>query len=306
MKHKLGSRWLLFLGLSLASCSVFAISYQLPSNQDDLVGQVQYISTTGGDNAVSITRKYDLGYNALESANPELNMNRSFPQGLSLLVPTQFLLPSETREGIVVNLPEMRMYYFTQGKVYTYPIGIGKVGKTIPIINTLISKKKVNPNWIPPEDIREWNIAYNHLVLPAVMPAGPDNPLGKYAIYLRLPTYLIHSTIFPESIGKRASFGCIRMYVSDIEKFFPSVKRGVPVFIINDPVKIGWAQNHLYLESHEPLEEHTTEFDATLPGVIHLVSAVANKNTLVDWQEVAYINAEHDGIPHDIGIKLNA
>src|SRR5437016_9011944 len=113
-----------------------------------------------------------------------------------------------------------------------------------------------NPTWVPTDDIRQFNLAQG-IILPQVMPPGPDNPLGPYAIYMSIPTFLIHSTIFPESVGKRASFGCLRMYESDIKQFFPIVKKGVPVVIINSPLKVNWQQDKLYMEAYPTLEEHS-------------------------------------------------
>jgi L,D-transpeptidase ErfK/SrfK len=200
----------------------------------------------------------------------------------------------------------MRMYYYLPGtdKVLTYPVGIGKIGKTIPITRTMITRKVKDPVWIPPQDIREFNLEQG-IVLPRVMPAGPDNPLGPYAIYMRIPTYLIHSTIFPESVGKRASFGCLRMYESDIQEFFPSIEKGVPVVIINSPVKVGWQEDRLYAETHQPLEEHSGAYDASLPGMVHMIaSATQNTDTLVDWQMVYYLARERDGIPHEVGQQI--
>src|SRR5690242_20943121 len=101
------------------------------------------------------------------------------------------------------------------------------------------------------------------------MPAGPDNPLGPYAIYMSIPTYLIHSTIFPESIGKRASFGCIRMFESDIESFFPNIEKNIPVYILNDPIKLGFEQETIYVEVHQALEEHRKAASVTLPATVH-------------------------------------
>ena len=218
----------------------------------------------------------------------------------------QHLLPNQPRQGIIVNLPEMRMYYFPTGsnQVFTYPIGIGKMGKMIPIINTAITRKAKDPAWIPPDDIREFNMEQG-VVLPRVMPPGPDNPLGPYAIYMRVPTYLFHSTIFPESIGKRASFGCIRMYESDIKDFFPSVSGGIPVAIINSPVKVGWQNDRLFIEAHVPLEENGDAFDTSLPGIVHIINTQAkNHPALIDWQMVSYVNKERDGMPHEVGMII--
>lgn len=289
------------------STSVFATAYTIPPANESLIGQLQYSTANADDNVLSIQKRYDVGYNAIEHVNPHLDPSKTFPSGATVVVPTQHLLPNQPREGIVINLPEMRMYYYPAGthEVLTYPIGIGKIGKTIPITKTAITRKVENPIWIPPADIREYNLKQG-IVLPSVMPAGPDNPLGPYAIYMGVPTYLIHSTIFPESVGKRASFGCIRMYESDIKDFFPSVKGGIPVAIINSPVKTGWQDNRLYIEAHDPLVEHDHEYESSLSGMVHMVySASENQPTLVNWQLISYLAQERDGIPHEVGTRIN-
>jgi len=199
------------------------------------------------------------------------------------------------------------MYYYPKNtdEVITYPIGIGKIGKTIPIKKAKVTRKKKDPYWIPPQDIREFNLEQG-IVLPRIMPPGPDNPLGPYAIYMSIPTYLFHSTIFPNSVGTRASFGCIRMYETDIEDFFPAVKPGIPISIINSPFKAGWEENYLYAEAHEPLEEHEHDYDASLAGMVSIISnQIKEEDTLVDWQLVSYLVKEKDGIPHPIGMRIS-
>lgn len=304
MKAKLGTAVsAVFL---LASTHALAASYPVPPDNQSIIGQVQYSSAGFGDSIVKMSQRYDVGYNSMEKANPHINIVKGLNYGSTVKLPTQHLLPNQPREGIVVNLPEMRMYYYIPGteRVVTYPIGIGRIGKTIPIATATITKKIKDPSWVPTPDIREFNLAQG-IVLPQVMPAGPDNPLGPYAIYMSVPTYLIHSTIFPESIGKRASFGCLRMYESDIKDFFPSITPGIPVVIINSPIKVAWQKNHLFMEAHSSLEEHTGSFDATLPGTVTQIhNLTKNQDTLVDWQAVSFIEKERDGLPHEIGVKL--
>ena len=302
MKRKIGT--VVSAIFLLVSSHAFATVYNIPPANESLIGSVQNSNVGYNETAVAIAQRYDIGYNAIENANPHINLTKGFPSGAPLQIPTQHLLPNQPRQGIVINLPEMRMYYYVNGEVRTYPIGIGKLGKTIPITKTAITRKTKDPVWIPPQDIREFNLEQG-IVLPRIMPAGPDNPLGQYAIYMRVPTYLIHSSPFTESIGKRASFGCIRMFESDIQDFFPSIQGGIPVAIINTPVKVGWEDNRLYIEAHHPLQEHSGAFDASLPGMIHMISNYsATQPTLVDWQMVTYIAEERDGIPHDIGMRL--
>jgi L,D-transpeptidase ErfK/SrfK len=307
MKAKL--KKVLSAALLFTSTQLLAATFQIPPTNESLIGQVQYALSGSGDSATTIAQRYNLGFNAIKKANPHLNMERMLPPGASLILPTQHLLPDQEREGIVINLPEMRMYYYLpkHNQVLTYPIGIGKVGKNIPIEKTSITRKAKDPVWIPPDDIREFNLETNGIVLPQVMPPGPDNPLGPYAIYMTIPTYLIHSTIFPESIGKRASFGCIRMYESDIKQFFPIVEKNIPVVIINSPIKVGWQKNRLYMEAYAPLEEHQKALDASLPGMVKMINHVTkNQDILIDWQAVSFIAHERDGIPHDIGIKITS
>lgn len=290
--------------LLVISSHTFAAKYAEPENGQDIIGEIQYTPATGNKPSM-IAQSYDVGFNAIQNANPQVNISKDHPSNVALQIPTKHLLPNLPHRGIIVNLPEMRLYYYPgTGQVLTYPIGIGKIGKTIPITNTVITRKAENPTWIPPDDIREFNLEQG-IVLPKIMPPGPDNPLGTYAIYMRLPTYLIHSTIFPQSVGKRASFGCIRMYESDIKDFFPLIKPGIPVAIINAPVKLGWQNDKLYMEVHEPLEEHDEEYDASLPGMVHLIqSAAGDQPVLIDWQLLSYLAKDRDGIPHEIGRRL--
>src|SRR5437868_5776292 len=226
--------------LILTSANTFSATFPIPPANEALIGKIEYKNVTAEDSLVKLQQRYDIGYNAIEKANPQLNLAKSI-DGNTIKLPTQHLLPNMLREGIIVNLPEMRMYYFIPGtnKVATYPIGIGRIGKTIPLATAIITKKIENPSWVPTPDIREFNLTQG-VVLPQIMPPGPDNPLGPYAIYMSVPTFLIHSTIFPESVGKRASFGCIRMYESDIKDFFPSITSGIAVSIMNSPIKVAW------------------------------------------------------------------
>lgn len=292
--------------ITVSACS-FANNYSLPTNDNSLIGKTQFALSAPNDTVTTIAKQYNIGFNAIKSANPELELGRGFETGTIVTIPNQHLLPNNTRSGIVINLPEMRMYYFPndgKNEVSTYPIGIGKIGNTIPVKNTIITHKKENPVWIPTENIRKFNLEQG-IVLPKVMEAGPENPLGHYAIYTGIATYLIHSTIFPESVGKRASFGCIRMYESDIEEFFHTISNKVPVYILNKPIKIGFSGDKLYMESHTPLEENKKDYDATIAGAVKQITDLTkNKDFLIDWQLVSYLNKDKDGMPHEIGFEI--
>ncbi|OGT55263.1 MAG: hypothetical protein A3F43_03325 [Gammaproteobacteria bacterium RIFCSPHIGHO2_12_FULL_42_10] len=300
-------KWFIFNIILLALPSLlWANVYKQPPSDQSLIGDVQYITTQPNDKIFSIQQHFDVGYNAMKAANPHLDLLAPMLPNTTIVIPMQHLLPSEPRNGIVINLPEMRIYYYLSetNDVLTYPVGIGKIGNMIPITKTVIKRKTENPSWIPTAQIREFNLK-NGITLPTVMPAGPDNPLGPYAIYTGIPTYLMHSTIYPDSIGTRASFGCIRMYLSDIEELFQEVSPGTPLSIIDMPVKIGFQENRLYMEAYPPLEEHRHGYGASLPSIVYLIENNTRKSpVLVDWQLVSFLNEERDGMPHEIGTKL--
>ncbi|MEO8401995.1 MAG: L,D-transpeptidase family protein [Gammaproteobacteria bacterium] len=299
---------LLALALCFPLSNAYARNFSLPSGNESLIGDVQYTTSNYGDTPTTIAQRYNIGLNAVVAANSGLTETTVMQAGRPLKVSTQFLLPPLPRHGIVINLPEMRLYYYPEGsnQVMTFPIGIGRIGKTIPIQNTAITRKVTNPIWIPPADIRQFNQEQG-IELPTIMKAGPDNPLGPYAIYLRIPTYLIHSTIFPESIGRRASFGCIRMNEGDIKQFYPIVTPGTQVAIVDMPNKIAWSGDELFLEAHQPLSERSMADYATISGIVKTIESEMPKNqvTLVNWQLVAYLAEDPDGIPHDIGVRVN-
>lgn len=289
-----------FLNLAQAS------TYALPASSDSVIGQVQYMPAVYNENVGDITSRFDLGFNEVADSNPQIDPGRGFSTGVTLKLPLEYILPPLPREGIIVNLSEMRLYYFlpASGIVKTYPVGIGKIGKTIPLTRTFVTKKVLNPTWTPTENIRAFNREQG-VILPSSIPPGPDNPLGPYAIYLGIPEYRIHSTLYPESIGKRASFGCIRMIERDIKDFFPIVTAKTPVMIVDIPTKIGWHGNALFLEAHRPLEERPSS-SSSYEGMVNLIQAsTQGEPVLIDWQGVDYIAKIHDGVPHEIGIRIH-
>jgi L,D-transpeptidase ErfK/SrfK len=307
MKTKHLARALSAVGLLFFAITqpALAETFPLPAAENNIVGEPLSTSAQAGDTLITIAQRFDVGLNAISAANPDMATTAQLPPGTHVNVPGAHLLPPLAHKGIVINLPEMRMYYYTaEGVVRTYPIGIGRVGKTIPIKRTAVVRKAENPVWIPPEDIRAFNLEQG-VVLPRIMPSGPDNPLGPMAIYLQIPTYLIHSTIYPDSVGRRASFGCIRMHESDIKDFFPLVTAGTTVTIVDMPTKIGWQGNNLYLETYIPLEEHSSEYYASYKGMVDAIQSASGSNTVfVDWQAVSDLADARDGTPHNIGFKI--
>jgi L,D-transpeptidase ErfK/SrfK len=247
----------------LLSTSVFAATFDLPSEHFDVIGAITTVNATYEDTLLDIARRKSIGQDQMERANP--GVDRWLPgEGTPVVVPSHYILPRAPREGLVLNLPEMRMYYFPPRKpgqpaqVQTYPIGIGRMDWATPLGTTKITGKIKDPTWTPPESIRIEHAAKGD-PLPRVVPAGPDNPLGRYAMRLSIPGYLIHSTNKPLGVGMRVSHGCIRMLPDDIERLFPQLPVGTPVNIVNQPVKAGWHGGKLYIEVHPPLEEYPND-----------------------------------------------
>lgn len=249
-----------------------------------------------------IARRHGLGYWEILYANR--GVDTWIPgEGTEILLPTRFILPPVPREGIVLNIPEMRLYYFPKpGKdenpvVITYPISIGRMDWQTPIGLTRIASKVRNPAWYPPASIRDEH-AEDGRPLPKVVPPGPNNPLGAYALALALPGYLIHGTNKPIGVGMRVTHGCIRLYPEDIEVMFGDVPVNTQVRIINQPYKIGWIADTLYLEVHPPLEEDEEMIARDMTAVTEiLVAATKGRIVPVDWGEVRSIFEAATGIP---------
>jgi len=243
-----------------------AARYAMPAPGDDLIGQPQLVRASRSETLLDIARAYDVGQEAILRANPEVD--RWLPkEGDPVWIPTQFILPEVKREGLVLNLPEMRIYHFhhvgsdNAPVVDTYPASIGRMDWQTPLGETRVVSKQRDPAWYPPESLKQEAAAKGEPV-PDVVPPGPDNPLGQYALRLGVPGYLIHGTNKPYGVGMRVSHGCVRLLPEDIEQLFSQLPVGTPVQIINQPVKTGWLDGVLYLEVHPPLEEdHTARAD---------------------------------------------
>lgn len=229
----------LFLGLFGAFVieSTKASTFRLPE-QGDLVGSIQIVVMKSGESLLQIAQRYDIGVAEISKANPKLKLWSRYKQHRQVVIPSQYVLPSGPRTGIVLNLAEMRIYYFhpDEPKVSTYPVGIGKQGWSTPQGSTEIKAKEKNPAWRPPSSIHR-EAARRGQMLPLIVPPGPHNPLGRYAMRLGISGILIHGTTQPSSIGLCSSHGCIRMYPKNIEQLFQQVSIGTSVRIVNEPKK---------------------------------------------------------------------
>jgi len=269
----------------------------------DLVGSVETVMARYEDTLIDIARRHGLGYQAIRNANP--GVDAWIPgEGTEVLLPRSHLLPRGHRSGIVINLPEMRLYDYTAGndQVMTYPISIGRMDWSTPLGSLSVIQKTEQPTWTPPRSIREAYAARGES-LPAVVPPGPDNPLGEFAMRLSNPNYLIHGTNWPEGIGMRATHGCIRLAPTDIEHLFSRIPVGTPVHIVNEPVKAGWEGDRLYLEAHPVLEELQEPNNLT-PAVRAVIRATGARPAQVDWADVTRIANARTGIPEVVGSAL--
>ena len=226
---------------------------------DDVVGFAQVTRTSAEDTLSDIARRFNVGYEEIIRANP--GVDPWLPGAdREIVVPTQFILPDAPREGLVINLPALRVYYFPKAKegepqkVITHPIGIGKVGWQTPEGSTKVVSKRKNPIWTPPASVREEH-RKNGDPLPRQVPPGPDNPLGAFAMNLGWPTYLVHGTNKPYGVGMRSSHGCIRFYPEDIAILFDQIPVGTPVHVVNQPLLVGWHDGAIYVQALPVLED---------------------------------------------------
>lgn len=277
--------------------SAFALGFPITPGQD-VVGRLSAIETRYEDTFSDIARMFDVGYREMIAANP--TVDAWLPgNGKEVIIPSRFILPPGPREGIVINLAELRLYYYPKGenRVITYPLGIGREGWSTPVGEAKIIRKKEFPTWTPPESIRQEALEEGE-ILPAKVGPGPENPLGDYAMYLTMPGYLMHGTNKPYGVGMRVSHGCIRLYPEDIANLFPQVPVGTKVRIINQPFKAGWLGGKLYVEVHPPLVEQKQQgsFNFT-PLSQAIVQALGPRNVRIDWEKAKKIALEHSGIP---------
>lgn len=264
---------------------------------EDIIGRLRYVRLERGDTLPDIARHYGLGLNGLTAANPGVDI--WLPEdGKRLTLPHFFILPDAPRKGIVINLATMRLFAFTGTgdalTVATYPVGVGTEDRPSPTGQMRVERKAYRPSWYVPTSIAKAHLKKGD-VLPAVVPPGPDNPLGEYALYLSAPSYLIHGTNKPASIGLRASNGCFRLYPEDVKRLYGITPAKTPVNIINQPYLVGLRDGVLYLEAHGSADELD---QGELDKVYRKLKAVETASGRpLDWNKVKRVLAEAHGIP---------
>ncbi len=265
-----------------------------------LVGRISIHFVTAGETLLDLARDNGLGILEVMAANP--GVDPWVPkEGTLILLPKSRILPDAPERGIVINLAERRLYFFgdSESEVQSWPIGIGRLGFTTPLGQTKIVKKTIDPIWYPTAETRAEDPS-----LPTAVPPGPENPMGKFALYLGWPQYAIHGTNRPWGIGRRVSRGCIRLYPEDIEMLFQLAEVGTEVTVVDQIAKLAWDNNRLYLEvhpSHLQLDnlEETGYFDAKpIEGLLEWIQeAVGDHADRLDLAAIARAELERRGVP---------
>jgi L,D-transpeptidase ErfK/SrfK len=329
--------WLVALSICAAGCSLFRPSppppapaaapaapaapvlpkptathrFELTPEDGDLVGYVQKVTVGKDDTLPDIARRFDVGYEEMLLANP--GVDPWLPGvGREVVVPTAFVLPAAPHEGVVVNVAAMRIFYYPPHKkgepqvVYTHPIGIGRVGWKTPEGTTRIVAREKDPVWVVPESVRKEH-AEDGDILPAVVKAGPDNPLGEYAFRLSWPSYLIHGTNKPYGVGMRSSHGCMRLYPEDIAVFYDLIPIGTKVTVVNQPYAFGWRDGTLYMQAYAVMEDDSRDWDKNRKRLLanlmnpkqrqKIGQRIEGADNAVDWQRVGDLAHTPRAIP---------
>ncbi|MBM4191823.1 MAG: L,D-transpeptidase [Gammaproteobacteria bacterium] len=288
-----------------------AVEYELRGDGADIFGKLERIHARHEDTLIEIARRYSLGYEELIRVNK--GVDPWLPgEGTQIVIPGQRLLPTSNREGILVNLPEHRMYFFPPAKtgepskIMTFPVSVGKMDWQTPLGTTTVVSKQKDPAWYPPASVRAEHEARGD-PLPFVVPPGPKNPLGRHALRLNIPggAYLIHGTNNPDAIGMAVTHGCLRMYPEDVAVLFDAVKVGTKVNLINEPLKMTRVAGEVWIEVHPPIDAEGQTSTVKLEDFeSHLDALLGEAEFAVNWDIAIEALRDASGIPVIIGIEL--
>ena len=299
---------LAFAGADRARATVYTLSSPTAS----VVGEDQTVVTVYEDTLYDLARKFSLGSEELIRVNP--GVDPWIPgAGKTIIVPGTHILPPGPREGIVVNLPEHRLYYYPKPKrggpiqVITYPVSIGKMDWRTPLGITHVIGKQKNPIWYPPASVRKEHAEAGD-PLPPFVPSGPDNPLGLFAMRLAAGngTYLIHGTNNPIAVGLAVTHGCIRMYPDDVAALFPLIAVGTQVRLINEPIKVAWVNGELLLEAHPPVDAQGQSFEPNIDQFAEMLRAAVSDTTVAShWDYAREVLQKADGVIATVGLEAD-
>lgn len=299
-------RFILCGGLLLDTTCAFSAEFPLPPAGSNMVGQLQVVLARHQDTLLDIARHYDVGYNEIRAANP--GVDPWLPgAGTRVLVPTEYVLPPKPWQGIIINIPARRLFYFPadQKVVYTFPVGIFRPNWPDPVGSTKIIAKVKNPTWTVPKNIQEEHAKAGEPI-PAFFPAGPDNPMGELALETGWSQIFIHGTNKPWGVGMRVSHGCFHVYPENEVQLFKMVKVGTPVRTIDQPYVVGSNGNgNLYLQSFEPVEAYHKGGNNQQRAVdaITAFSSSQHQGWTINWQRVINLVQKPNTVP--VAININ-
>lgn len=298
-------------GCLAAAAPASATVYELREDGGGVFGTVERVQTRYEDTLIELARRFSLGYEELTRVNA--GVDPWLPgEGTQIVIPGQRLLPPGPRQGVVVNLPEHRLYFYPRAKkgskptVMTFPVSVGKMDWRTPIGVTRIVDKRKNPSWTPPESVRQEHAARGD-PLPKVVGPGPDNPLGAHAMRLAIPggSYLIHGTNNPDAVGMAVTHGCLRMYPEDVANLFDAVSVGTPVALINEPIKIARVDGEVWLEVHPPVNAEGEVVEPDLEAFEkRLDELLGPTQTAIHWDLALQALHAASGIPVVIGLEI--
>ncbi|MGH7932884.1 MAG: L,D-transpeptidase family protein [Candidatus Binataceae bacterium] len=286
-------------------------AYPLPHGHDDIIGSDTTYTIQSGDTLLDVARWFGLSAKEISEANGGIDWWTP-PAGKTIILPSEHILPDAPHVGLVLNVPEMRLYYYypspterrRHGKlfpvsnahaavVYTFPVGLGRFDWKTPLGKFYVTAKVKNPTWVVPQDIYEEHLERDGEAEHVVYGDDPDNPLGHYKLDLSIPEYGIHGTNVPWGVGMEVSHGCIRLYPEDIDRLFHKVKAGTPGLIVYQPIKFGWRGNSLYVEVHKDLY-------GKYPGLWNLAVHEINRRGLrddIDMHKLQVAVEKKTGVP---------
>lgn len=285
-----------------------AATFLLPTDGSTVIGEVKVVQPTGGNTLLDVARHFDVGYEEIVAANPEVSVWTP-AEGARVVVPTQFILPRPPWRGIVINIPQRRLYYFPAAakgqprKVITYPISIAREGWSTPLGETRIVGKYKNPSWFVPKSIQAEHLRDDGVEMPEYFPPGPNNPMGMLAMRTGFPGIYIHGTNRPWGVGMRTSHGCIHLYPEDAAEIFPGLSVGTPVRVINEPLVTGNDRGRLVMASFEPVDEYPRRHVEPVFKVTEALQAFLPANKvlgglgLIDWSRVDRLVNQPQPVP---------
>lgn len=287
--------------------SAQAATFTLPADGGTMVGRVQVVTGIGKNTLLDIMRHFDLGYEEIVAANPNVSVWGP-EQNQRIVASTEFILPPKPWEGIVINVPQRRLYYFPKPKkgvaprVMTFPLSIFRPGWPNPLGRTRIIAKYRDPKWIVPKSIQEEHRKDGESQFPSYFPPGPDNPMGMLAMQTGFPEIFIHGTNEPWGVGMRTSHGCFHLYPEDAAQLFSALPVGTPVRIINEPYVVGLRGGQLYMAAFKPISDYPAKGSPLTRAVAAVTRLLPDKldapeRPAVDWERVVSVAEAESPVP---------